>query len=117
MPLPLEGIRVIELANFIAGPFCGMLLADMGADVVKVEPLGTGEMSRATPPLINGQSAGFMQMNRNKRSLALDLKAPAGARSCCGWRGGLMYCSRISAPARWSRSGSRPTSCERRTPG
>ena len=78
MPLPLEGIRVIELANFIAGPFCGMLLADMGADVVKVEPLGTGEMSRATPPLINGQSAGFMQMNRNKRSLALDLKAPEG---------------------------------------
>src|SRR5919197_2189580 len=78
MPLPLEGIRVIELANFIAGPFCGMLLADMGADVVKLEPVGTGEMSRATPPLINGQSAGFMQMNRNKRSLALDLKAPEG---------------------------------------
>src|SRR5205823_433597 len=78
MPLPLEGIRVIELANFIAGPFCGMLLADMGADVVKVEPVGTGEMSRATPPVIEGQSAGFMQMNRNKRSLALDLKTLAG---------------------------------------
>ena len=76
MPRPLEGIRVIELANFIAGPFCGMLLADMGADVVKIEPPGRGDMTRATPPLIEGESAGFMSLNRNKRSVALDLKRP-----------------------------------------
>jgi crotonobetainyl-CoA:carnitine CoA-transferase CaiB-like acyl-CoA transferase len=73
MPKPLEGIRVIELANFIAGPLCGTLLADMGADVVKVEPPG-GDMSRATPPIRNGESVSFTALNRNKRSLVLDLK-------------------------------------------
>src|SRR5438093_13573686 len=76
MVRPLEGIRVIELANFIAGPFCGMLLADMGADVVKIEPPARGDMTRSTPPLVGGESAGFMAINRNKRSVALDLKRP-----------------------------------------
>ena len=75
MSKPLAGIRVIELANFIAGPLCGTLLADMGADVVKVEPPG-GDMSRATPPIRNGESVSFTALNRNKRSLVLDLKAP-----------------------------------------
>ena len=75
MPKPLAGIRVIELANFIAGPLCGTLLADMGADVVKVEP-PQGDMSRATPPIRNGESVSFTALNRNKRSLVLDLKAP-----------------------------------------
>src|SRR5215207_7499460 len=75
MPKPLAGIRVIELANFIAGPLCGTLLADMGADVVKVEPPG-GDMSRATPPNRNGESVSFTALNRNKRSLVLDLKQP-----------------------------------------
>jgi crotonobetainyl-CoA:carnitine CoA-transferase CaiB-like acyl-CoA transferase len=64
------------LGNFIAGPFCGMLLADMGADVVKIEPPERGDMTRATPPLVNRESAGFMSLNRNKRSVALDLKRP-----------------------------------------
>jgi CoA:oxalate CoA-transferase len=75
MAKPLAGIRVIELANFIAGPLCGTLLADMGADVVKVEPPG-GDMSRATPPIRNGESVSFTALNRNKRSLVLDLKQP-----------------------------------------
>src|SRR5437763_2097598 len=75
MSKPLAGIRVIELANFIAGPLCGTLLADMGADVVKVEPPG-GDMSRATPPIRNGESVSFTALNRNKRSLVLDLKHP-----------------------------------------
>jgi crotonobetainyl-CoA:carnitine CoA-transferase CaiB-like acyl-CoA transferase len=75
MAKPLAGIRVIELANFIAGPLCGTLLADMGADVVKVEPPG-GDMSRQTPPIRNGESVSFTALNRNKRSLVLDLKAP-----------------------------------------
>ena len=73
MTKPLAGIRVIELANFIAGPLCGTLLADMGAEVVKVEPPG-GDMSRATPPIRNGESVSFTALNRNKRSLVLDLK-------------------------------------------
>src|SRR5438105_6219688 len=75
MPKPLAGIRVIELANFIAGPLCGTLLADMGADVVKIEP-PQGDMGRATPPIRNGESVSFTALNRNKRSLVLDLKQP-----------------------------------------
>ena len=75
MAKPLAGIRVIELANFIAGPLCGTLLADMGADVIKVEP-PKGDMGRATPPIRNGESVSFTALNRNKRSLVLDLKQP-----------------------------------------
>src|SRR5689334_16001651 len=75
MPKPLAGLRVIELANFIAGPLAGTLLADMGADVIKVEPPG-GDMGRATPPIRNGESVSFTALNRNKRSLVLDLKQP-----------------------------------------
>jgi CoA:oxalate CoA-transferase len=75
MAKPLAGIRAIELANFIAGPLAGTLLADMGADVVKVEP-PQGDMSRATPPIRNNESVSFVALNRNKRSLVLDLKRP-----------------------------------------
>jgi crotonobetainyl-CoA:carnitine CoA-transferase CaiB-like acyl-CoA transferase len=75
MPKPLAGIRVIELANFIAGPLAGTLLADMGADVIKVEP-PKGDLSRAAPPIRNGESVSFAALNRNKRSLVLDLKRP-----------------------------------------
>ncbi|MBC5810541.1 MAG: CoA transferase [Candidatus Eremiobacteraeota bacterium] len=75
---PLSGIKVLEVANFIAGPYCGMQLADLGADVVKVEnPVG-GDMVRQTAPFIEGISSNFIRLNRNKRSLALDLKAPEG---------------------------------------
>jgi CoA:oxalate CoA-transferase len=78
MSKPLAGIKVIELANFIAGPLCGTLLADMGADVIKVEP-PKGDMARATPPIRNGESVSFVALNRNKRSLVLDLKQPEAA--------------------------------------
>jgi crotonobetainyl-CoA:carnitine CoA-transferase CaiB-like acyl-CoA transferase len=74
----LAGIRVLELANFMAGPFCGMLLADMGAEVIKVENPAVGDYTRTTPPFVNGESAGFMTLNRNKKSVTLNLKAPAG---------------------------------------
>ncbi len=74
MSQPLEGIRVLELGNFIAGPFCGMLLGDMGADVIKIERPAKGDQTRAMPPLVNGESASFAALNRNKRSLVLDLK-------------------------------------------
>src|SRR3954469_23716428 len=76
MPQPLAGIRVIELANFIAGPLCGTLLADMGADVIKVEP-PKGDMGRAMPPQRARESVSFVALNRNKRSLVLDLKRDA----------------------------------------
>ena len=76
---PLTGLRVIELAHIMAGPVCGLMLADMGADVVKVEKIGSGDDSRRfLPPAIEGESAAFMMMNRNKRGIALDLKHEQG---------------------------------------
>jgi crotonobetainyl-CoA:carnitine CoA-transferase CaiB-like acyl-CoA transferase len=72
-------MRVLELAQIMAGPTCGMLLADMGADVIKVEKLPGGDDSRGyTEPLVNGVSAPFMVLNRNKRGIAINLKHAAG---------------------------------------
>ena len=76
---PLQGLRVIDLTQAMAAPFCTMNLADMGADVIKIEPPGEGEPTRqlgATQK--NGHSASFMTMNRGKRGLAVDLKQPEG---------------------------------------
>ena len=73
----LEGIRVLDLTQIMAGPFCSMLLADMGADVVKIEPPG-GEDTRRERELAPGVSASFLAVNRNKRSLRLDLEQAAG---------------------------------------
>ncbi|MCW0001574.1 CoA transferase [Pararhizobium sp. YC-54] len=70
---PLKGIKVVDLSGYIAGPYCTMLLADMGADVIKIEPL-TGEQWRHQDPFAPGLSRSFLSLNRNKRSLALDLK-------------------------------------------
>jgi crotonobetainyl-CoA:carnitine CoA-transferase CaiB-like acyl-CoA transferase len=74
----LKGIKVLELASFIAGPYCAMMLADQGADVIKVERPGVGDENRTEPPFINGESAPFMLWNRNKRSVTLDLKTDEG---------------------------------------
>jgi alpha-methylacyl-CoA racemase len=76
--MPLSGIRVLDLTRLLPGAFCTMLLADMGADVIKVEEPATGDYMRWTPPLVNGQSALFNALNRNKRSLTLNLKFEAG---------------------------------------
>ena len=75
---PLAGIRVLEVGNYMAGPFCGMQLADLGADVVKVENPEGGDMSRQAGPFVDGEGANFLRINRNKRSLALDLKSEEG---------------------------------------
>ena len=78
-PGPLAGVRVLELAQIMAGPTCGMLLADMGADVIKIEKLPGGDDARGyREPRVNGVSAPFMMLNRNKRGLALDLKQKQG---------------------------------------
>ena len=73
---PLHDVRVIELCQIAAGPFCGMLLADMGADVIKVESPGSGDGMRQWPPITDGYSENFASVNRNKRSVVLDLKDP-----------------------------------------
>ncbi|CAE6961031.1 CaiB/BaiF CoA transferase family protein [Paraburkholderia domus] len=72
--LALEGVRVIEICNVAAGPFCGMLLADMGADVVKIEHPDGGDSLRSWPPITDGFSENFASLNRNKRSITLNLK-------------------------------------------
>jgi len=74
--LPLRDVRVVEFCQIAAGPFCGMLLADQGADVVKVEP-PSGDGMRTWPPLTGADSENFASINRNKRSIVLDLKDPA----------------------------------------
>ena len=74
--LPLAGVRVVEFCQVAAGPFCGMLLADFGAEVIKVEPR-EGDGLRQWPPIRNGFSENFASLNRGKRSLVLDLKDPA----------------------------------------
>ncbi|MBL8675283.1 MAG: CoA transferase [Rhodospirillales bacterium] len=74
--LPLAGVKVIEFCQVAAGPFCGMLLADLGADVVKIEP-PEGDMLRQWPPITDGFSENFASLNREKRSVRLDLKDPA----------------------------------------
>ena len=76
----LQGVRVIEICNVAAGPFCGMLLADMGADVVKIEPPGSGDTLRSWAPITDGYSENFASLNRNKRSVALNLKDEADNR-------------------------------------
>ncbi|SVB88740.1 uncharacterized protein METZ01_LOCUS241594, partial [marine metagenome] len=76
---PLTGLRVVEFAHVMAGPICGRMLADMGADVIKVEQVIGGDATRDfRPPDIDGESAAFMMLNRNKRGVALDLKSGKG---------------------------------------
>ncbi len=75
---PLENIKVLDLGRALAGPICSMMLADLGADVIKIEPPGLGDDSREWPPLQGGESSYFASFNRNKRSLVLDLSRPEG---------------------------------------
>ena len=78
LSLSLDSVRVLDLSRVLAGPFCGMLLSDLGADVVKIEDTGSGDESRTWPPHKDGESAAFLVINRNKRDMTLDLKAPEG---------------------------------------
>src|SRR3954467_714308 len=79
---PLAGLKVVEITHIMAGPTCGLMLADMGADVIKVEKLPDGDDTRRSiPPTIDGESAAYMMMNRNKRGIAVDFKQPSDRRS------------------------------------
>ena len=85
--LPLAGLRVLDLSQVMAGPFCCMLLGDMGADVIKVEPPDGGDQTRKAMGfrMKGTDSPGFLALNRNKRSIALNLKSEAGGASSTGW--------------------------------
>ncbi len=80
-PGPLAGLTVLDLTRVLSGPYCTMLLADMGARVIKIEQPGRGDDTRSWgPPFVGGESAYFLSINRNKESLTLDFKAPDGRR-------------------------------------
>jgi CoA:oxalate CoA-transferase len=79
MSLPLSGVRVLDLTHVLAGPFCTQILGDLGAEVIKIERPGVGDQTRKMPPyFVKEQSAYFLALNRNKKSLTLDLKQPEG---------------------------------------
>ena len=78
MSQPLENIKVVDLTRTLAGPFCTQNLADMGADVIKIEEPNDGDETRKWPPIWNGESTQFLSFNRNKRSLSVNLKSEEG---------------------------------------
>jgi crotonobetainyl-CoA:carnitine CoA-transferase CaiB-like acyl-CoA transferase len=81
MPGPLTGLKVIDLTHVMAGPTCTLMLADMGADVIKIEKSPDGDDTRhSVPPKVGDEAASFLMMNRNKRGIVLDLKTPGGAK-------------------------------------
>ena len=75
---PLAGVRVIDFTRILAGPFGAMFLGDMGAEVIKVEEPGKGDDTRGWPPFVGGEATYFLSVNRNKKSLTLNMKAPEG---------------------------------------
>lgn len=75
---PLSGIRVLDLSRVLTGPFCSMILADLGAEVLKVEEPGSGDQTRTVPPFVEGESHYYMAINRNKQSIVVDLKTDEG---------------------------------------
>ena len=79
MPMPLDDVIVLDLSHALAGPFCSTMLADFGADVIKLEPLGAGDIARAWgPPLPGGETSYFVSLHRNKKGIEVDLKHPQG---------------------------------------
>src|SRR5258708_8039815 len=78
---PLSGVKVVDLKHVMAGPTCTLMLADMGAEVIKIEKIPAGDDTRyMVPPKIGDEAASFLMMNRNKKGIALDLKKPSGAK-------------------------------------
>ncbi len=75
---PLQGVRVVDIASSYAAPTASMYLADMGADVIKIEPLRGDDARGWGPPFLNGEAAWFLSVNRNKRSMCLDLRSEQG---------------------------------------
>src|SRR5262245_42110215 len=90
---PLAGIRVLDLTRILAGPLCTMMLGDMGAEVIKVEPPERGDDTREWgPPFVAGEAVYFLGVNRNKRSLTLNMAVPAGQKILAGLKIGRASC-------------------------
>ena len=116
MKQALAGLRVLDATQVMAGPFCTMLLGDLGADVVKLEPPG-GDTTRTMAAASGGESPGFWGVNRNKRGIVVDLKDPRGRRDLPRAGRARRTCwSRAAARARWTRSAWATRSCTGRVP-
>ena len=121
----LGDIRVLDLTRLLPGGFCSLLLADFGADVVKVEDTGMGDYVRWAPPYYGSEdeqalgtrSALYLALNRGKRSIRLDLKSEGGREALLRLAATTTWCSRASAPACSTGSGAATRRCARRTRG
>ena len=98
MAAALDGLVVLDLTTHLSGPFCGMQLADMGADVIKIES-PQGDSIRGAPPFVEGEGAPFMLWNRNKRGIGSTSRLPTISRSSGTWSTAPTWCWRISVPA------------------
>ena len=109
---PLAGLKVIDLTHVMAGPTCTLMLADMGADVIKIEKWPNGDDTRhSVPPKIGDEAASFLMMNRNKRGIVLDLKTAGGKEVLRRLIAARTFWSRILRRARWSGSASAMRNC------
>ena len=104
MTPPLQGVRILEMSQAIAGPVAARTLGDLGAEVIKVEQPGVGDMSRRIGPhFLGGESAYYLNFNRNKKSVTIDpADAPGPGRLAAGWSQFPTWCSTPSALRCWS---------------
>ena len=117
MTRPLEGIRILDLSIALTGPYAAALLADQGAEVIKVERPGIGDIARWVGVSVNGMSALYLVCNRGKRSIAVDIQTADGGRaSCGGWPAELTSSSRTSVLASWTGSASGTRTCAQVNP-
>ena len=109
LPLPLEGIRVLDASHIVAGPFCSLILADMGAEVIKIERPSTGELNRSRGDIIRkrpvdderGISARFLGINRNKKALRWTFETPPAKRLSRQWFPLRTFWSTTGDPGLW----------------
>ena len=100
--LALENITILDLTRVIAGPYCGAMLADLGANVIKIELPGRGDDARAYGPYVNGESLYYGNLNRNKKASPLTSNRPRGRKSSKSWRQRPTSCWKITARASWT---------------
>ena len=110
----MAGLKVIDCARVLGGPYCTQILADHGATVIKIEPPQGDETRDWGPPFHEGDASYFVGLNRNKRSIGLDLRNEQAARCCCACSRAPTCCWRITSPAPWRNGASATKRCCRK---